>query len=54
MKLKNIVLYALLVIFIGVSMSCQMGKYKQGSVYHGFKLIEKRFVSEVNSDCYYF
>lgn len=28
--------------------------YKTGEVYHGFKLMEKRFVKEVNTECLYF
>lgn len=28
--------------------------YEPGKTYHGFKLLEKRFVKEVNADCYYF
>ena len=27
---------------------------KKGEVYQGFKLLEKRFVKEVNADCLYF
>jgi len=29
-------------------------EYNVGETYHGFKLKEKRFVKEVNADCYYF
>lgn len=29
-------------------------KYSVNNVYHGFKLVEKRFVKEANADCYYF
>jgi presequence protease len=29
-------------------------EYKVGESYHGFKLKEKRFVKEVNAECYYF
>ncbi|MCL1822518.1 MAG: insulinase family protein, partial [Prolixibacteraceae bacterium] len=29
-------------------------KYTINNIYHGFKLVEKRFVNEVNADCYYF
>ncbi len=29
-------------------------KYKTNEVYHGFKLLEKRFVKEVNANCLYF
>ncbi|MFP4605468.1 MAG: insulinase family protein [Bacteroidales bacterium] len=34
--------------------SCQQDKYQVGSTYHGFKLLKKEFIEEVNSDCYYF
>ncbi len=29
-------------------------KYQKGEMYHGFKLLEKRFVKEVNAECLYF
>lgn len=29
-------------------------EYKKGETYHGFKLLEKRFVKEVNAECLYF
>ncbi len=54
MKVTHYVLYSLLLIVIYVFMSCQTEKYKEGSTYFGFKLIEKRFVEEVNSNCYFF
>ena len=28
--------------------------YKKGEIYHGFKLLDKRFVKEVNAECLYF
>ncbi|MFO7999892.1 MAG: insulinase family protein [Marinilabilia sp.] len=35
--------------------SCsQKSSYKEGTVYNGFKLIETRFVEEVNANCLYF
>lgn len=35
--------------------SCSDGPaHKEGEVYHGFKLIENRFVEEVNANCLYF
>jgi len=34
--------------------SCQSEKYQVGSTYHGFKLIKKEFIKEINSDAYYF
>lgn len=30
------------------------GEYEKGEVYNGFKLLEKRFVKEVNAECFYF
>ena len=29
-------------------------QFKQDNVYHGFKLLKKEFVKEVNAECYYF
>ena len=29
-------------------------EYEKGKVYHGFKLLDKRFVKEVNAECYFF
>ena len=52
MKVKHLVLSAFLLIVI--SGCSKTTDYKEGSMYSGFKLIEKRFVTEVNSDCYYF
>ena len=54
MKVNRFVLNSFLLIFIYVSISCQSDKYKVGSTYYGFKLIEKRLVEEINSDCYLF
>ncbi len=34
--------------------SCSSNNLKIGETYHGFKLVKKEFVKEVNSDCYYF
>ncbi len=48
---------ALLVTFIAFSLlySCsQKQEFKEGNVYHGFKLVEKRFIKEVNANCLYF
>src|SRR6056297_1424837 len=47
-------------VFLGVVatsiflISCQTEKFQVGSTYHGFKLIKKEFIQEVNSDAYYF
>jgi Zn-dependent M16 (insulinase) family peptidase len=29
-------------------------EFKKGETYHGFKLLDKRFVTEVNAECFYF
>ena len=51
-RLSSIILSLVLVtLFLS---SCQKDKYQVGSTYHGFKLLKKEFVKEVNSDCYYF
>lgn len=35
--------------------SCSTGsKFKTNEMYHGFRLVEKRFVEEVNAECLYF
>ncbi len=54
MKIKKIITHLLILVVIFSFFSCQTDKYKTDSTYHGFKLIEKRFVKEVNADCYYF
>ncbi|MBN1154182.1 insulinase family protein [candidate division KSB1 bacterium] len=42
-----------LVLVLGFAVNL-IADYEVGQEYHGFKLIEKRFVKEVNSDCYVF
>ncbi|MFO7889155.1 MAG: insulinase family protein [bacterium] len=54
MKMKRLVSYLFVFILVGIFLSCQTDEYQVGSTYHGFKLTEKRFVKEVNADCYYF
>lgn len=45
----------LLIALATVITSCgSQGEYKVNEVYQGFKLIEKRFVKEVNAECLYF
>ena len=45
----------LLIALATIITSCdQQGKFKVNEVYHGFKLVEKRFVKEVNAECLYF
>ncbi len=54
MKFRIFALEALLTIMAITLVSCQTAQYKEGSSYHGFKLIEQRFVKETNCECYYF
>jgi len=51
MNVKHIVPFILMAL---IGASVLMGGYSEGKTYHGFKLKEKRFVKEVNADCYYF
>jgi Zn-dependent M16 (insulinase) family peptidase len=53
MSRKNISL-SLSFIFIIIFSTSLFSQYKEGLNYHGFKLLEKRFVKEVNADCFYF
>lgn len=49
---KPKILLTLLILF-----SCEISLvagFEKGETYHGFKLIDKKFVKEVNADCYYF
>lgn len=54
MSAKRLFLTSFLTISFLLLLSCQGDKYQQGATYHGFKLLEKRFVKEVNADCYLF
>ncbi len=41
--------------FITLIMACTPGKkYEVNKTYHGFKLVEKKFVQEINAECLYF
>jgi presequence protease len=52
MNRKNFILYfSLILVILNANL---FGQYNEGEVYHGFKLLEKRFIKEVNSDGYYF
>lgn len=52
---KNFLTIVLISIAAMVSTSCsQQEQFVVNKTYHGFKLTEKRFVKEVNADCYYF
>ena len=48
------ILLALTVILSAVFSGNAFGQFKQGDIYHGFKLLKKEFVKEVNAECYYF
>lgn len=53
--MKNRIFSLILVSFISLLWACNSGSnFKVGSIYHGFKLVEKKFVEEVNSECLYF
>ena len=55
MRLRKLIFLIPLVLLIIISMfSCSSEQYKTGQTYHGFKLVKKEFVEEVNADCYYF
>ncbi|HEX2867701.1 MAG TPA: insulinase family protein [Ignavibacteriales bacterium] len=44
----------LMLVFMAVISSALHAGFKKGETYHGFKLLEKRFVKEVNAECLYF
>jgi len=44
-----------LVSIISLLWACNpQSNYKVGKIYHGFKLVENKFVQEVNAECLYF
>ncbi|MFH1196659.1 MAG: insulinase family protein [bacterium] len=47
-------LFSLLLVLMLISSTSIAGNLEVGRTYHGFKLLEKRFVKEVNAECYYF
>ncbi len=47
-------LYAFLLISVFFVTAAFAGNYEVGNSYHGFKLLEKKFVKEVNTECFYF
>ncbi len=53
MRRKNLLSLMLLAVMILLA-ACSSDKYNVGETYHGFKLVKKEFIKEVNSDCYYF
>ncbi len=52
MKTKFTAMLSFMLIFLVCA--CIPEKFKTNEVYHGFKLVEKRFVKEVNAECLYF
>lgn len=54
MQVDFLVGTAFLFLLFSILASWQMTNDKQGVTYFGFKLLEKRFVKEVNADCYLF
>lgn len=53
--MKNKIIQLVLIAFITLMWSCTpQSEFKVDQVYHGFKLVEKKFVKEVNSSCLYF
>jgi presequence protease len=53
MKLKHSIFTFLLIVML-VCSTAFAGDFVKGQTYHGFKLLEKRFVKEVNAECFYF
>ena len=47
--LVSFIIFALLIMSTAI-----YAEIAKGETMHGFKLLEKRFVNEVNADCYYF
>jgi hypothetical protein len=47
-------LTAFIVMILAGSCSQDKTSYNEGEVYHGFKLIENRFIEEVNANCLFF
>jgi Zn-dependent M16 (insulinase) family peptidase len=52
--LNRKILLTLMGILFAVFTFNSFGQFNQGEVYHGFKLLKKEFVKEVNAECYYF
>ncbi len=53
MKTAQRIMFYLVILAI-ICSSVYAGEYTKGEIYQGFKLLEKRFVKEVNSECLYF
>lgn len=53
--MKNLILSATIILLVAVVWSCApKSKFKVNETYYGFKLVEKKFVKEVNANCLYF
>lgn len=53
--MKNKFLLVIITIMISMLWACSDDPaYKEGKIYNGFRLIENRFVEEVNANCLYF
>ena len=50
----NRVICVLLTLSVLVWSTSLSAEFKKGETYHGFKLLDKRFVKEVNAECLYF
>ncbi|MCX6122640.1 MAG: insulinase family protein [Ignavibacteriales bacterium] len=54
MKLTLSIQLFLLLVLVMTSPNAPASEFKKGETFHGFKLLEKRFVKEVNAECLYF
>ncbi|MCG8412381.1 MAG: insulinase family protein [Bacteroidales bacterium] len=53
--MRNKIYTLVLGIFIIIGCACSpQGDFEKDGVYHGFKLVKKKFVKEVNANCLYF
>ncbi|GAO30307.1 insulinase family protein [Geofilum rubicundum] len=53
--MKHIALPLMTIVIMALLGACtKSASYQEGEVYHGFQLIENRFVEEVNANCLYF
>lgn len=51
---KAVIPAVIIVLTILWSFGPKSSKYEIGEIYNGFKLVEKKFVNEVNAECFYF
>lgn len=55
MQMKKRILSISFMVALALLWACSSKpEYKVGNVYHGFKLVEQKFVKEVNANCLYF